>query len=787
MSRAISDSARARDGGDFETRLAHPLIDLSKCMGCGTCVEVCPESGVLDLVHGQAVVVRGSACKGIAACEAECPVGAVRVAVANAGSRSDLPRLEQLEVPGRPGLFLIGEVTGQGSIRLAFEQGVQAGESIMAHLAAAVPSKRSSVVSKDLAVVSTVGPVQVGHQERQAQVSHCGPDLRHAQQATGDSKFDLVIVGAGPAGLACALSAKEAGVHFLWVDQADTVGGAIANYPKRKLVLTNPVRLPLSTKLRARAYSKEELLTKWKGLTAQHELPLRTGLRLSSVTYHGPSAVLPGRTDPGPLEYSLALEGVGTGGAGEREVSAHAVCLALGRAGSPRKLGVAGEHLAKVAYGVEDADDIFGQRIAVVGGGLSAVEAALALSAERRDGKGNVVTLIHRRNGFTRLTSDMERAVLDAAASGRIQLRYNTKISRVEPDFVGLSPSDSTGEGALQEQLPNDLVYILVGGVPSIGLLTQAGVDFTGAKLKITPEPKSPKKGYLRSRLWIAFCFGAPLLTLYLFRDYYALAAKARPEHLLHDWLRPGAGLGLMAGLVSVGLILANLAYLPRRSAPPNLRIGSLASWMRVHVVTGFLVPVLVFVHAAAAPRETVGGHGFWTLVALVVTGTIGRYFYSVLPRATNGAELAQADVKRRLSEATRGLGGDADDYAAEALALVGERQWGSSFAGRLWGLIGSKRDLRAFERKIRQDWSGEASSTDLDELVELTRVAWRRALLLAHLEDLRALASSWRYFHRWIALLMVVLVGLHIAHASAFGGVLDELGRLFDFGVRIK
>ena len=101
--------------------------------------------------------------------------------------------------------------------------------------------------------------------------------------------------------------------------------------------------------------------------------------------------------------------------------------------------------------------------------------------------------------------------------------------------------------------------------------------------------------------------------------------------------------------------------------------------------------------------------------------------------------------------------------------------------------MIGSKRDLRAFERKIRQDWSGEASSTDLDKLVELTRVAWRRALLLAHLEDLRALASSWRYFHRWIALLMVVLVGLHIAHASAFGGVLDELGRLFDFGVRIK
>ena len=208
---------------------------------------------------------------------------------------------------------------------------------------------------------------------------------------------------------------------------------------------------------------------------------------------------------------------------------------------------------------------------------------------------------------------------------------------------------------------------------------------------------------------------------------------------------------------------------------------------MRVHVVTGFLIPVLVFLHAAAAPRETVGGHGFWTLVALVVTGTIGRYFYSVLPRAANGAELAQSDVKRRLGEVTRDLGGEAQAYADRALALVQNRQWGTSFLGRLKGLVGANRDMKAFEREIRQDWSASGKQGDLDELVGLTRVAWRRALLLGHLEDLRALASSWRYFHRWIAILMVVLVSLHIAHASAFGGVLDELGRLFDFGVRLK
>jgi hypothetical protein len=131
---------------------------------------------------------------------------------------------------------------------------------------------------------------------------------------------------------------------------------------------------------------------------------------------------------------------------------------------------------------------------------------------------------------------------------------------------------------------------------------------------------------------------------LYLIRAYDGLAGKARPKHNLHDWLRPRAGVGLLAGLVAVSLVLAILAYLVRKCALPNLLIGILAAWVRVDVVTGLLTPLLLMVHAAAAPRETVGGHGLWTLVALVVSGTIGRSFYSVQPRTANGAELAQLE-----------------------------------------------------------------------------------------------------------------------------------------------
>src|SRR5262245_29408611 len=207
-----------------EGLLRHPVVDLSRCLGCGTCVASCPEPGALELVHGQALVVNGSRCVGHRACERECPVGAITVTVANLAERSDVPVVtEELESVSAPGLFLAGEVTAHALIKTAIDQGTAVAAEVARRLSAT--------------------PAREGE---------------HA----------LLVVGAGPAGLAAALEAKRLDVPCAVIDQAREIGGTVAQYPRRKLVLTQPVSLPLAGPLGGgrTSFAKEELVELWREL-----------------------------------------------------------------------------------------------------------------------------------------------------------------------------------------------------------------------------------------------------------------------------------------------------------------------------------------------------------------------------------------------------------------------------------------------------------------------------------------------------------------------------------------
>jgi len=276
MEQHLQQRARADRSGAGEALLQFPVVDLSRCLGCGTCVAACPEEGVLELVHGQAVVVNGARCVGHSACERECPVGAIQVTIANLEQRTDVPVVSaELESVSAPGLFLAGEVTAHALVKTAIEQGTAA--------ARAAAARR---------------------------------DAAQADASIGE--FELCIVGAGPAGLACALEAKRLGLAFVVIEQEEALGGTVARYPRRKLVLTQPVELPLHGPLGGgrTTFTKEELIALWLRIAREEELPIHCG-----VAFQGCER----RADGGFTVHT-------SGG----PIPARQVCLALGRRGSPR-------------------------------------------------------------------------------------------------------------------------------------------------------------------------------------------------------------------------------------------------------------------------------------------------------------------------------------------------------------------------------------------------------------------------------------------------------------------
>lgn len=715
MHKRLDQRRLAVRAGSADAQLQHPVVDLSRCLGCGTCVAACPEEGVLELIHGQAVVVAGSRCVGHAACERECPVGAITVTIANLAERRDVPALSPvLEAVGTRGLFLAGEVTAHALIKTAIEQG-------------------SSVARE---------------------VARRAPPADDASADEGP--LDLCIVGAGPAGLSCALEAKRLGLSFVVIDQESSIGGTVAKYPRRKLVVTQPVELPLRGKLARTEYAKEELIELWDRVAREERLPIHQG-----VTFERTEAL-----EDGTWVVHNSLE----------PVHARHVCLAIGRRGSPRKLDVPGEELPKVAYSLLDARSFQGRRIVVIGGGDSAVEAALGLSEQ----PGNRVLLSYRREAFHRIRTRNQARLEEALAGGQLQAAMNSRVVAIEPDAVVIE-QDSNGTTS-RSRVQNDEVFVMIGGTAPVERLEAAGVSFDPALREIGEAPKEQGTGLVPA-LAAGFALAAATLGFALWNsDYYLLEPQLRAAADKHGWLRSGRGLGLGFGVAATSLIAFNLLYLARRA---NWRIAgkaSLQSWMTSHMVTGILALCAAVLHASMSPRDTVGGHALWALALLLVTGAVGRYFYAWIPRAANGRELELEELHAKLDRYSEHWPpqerGFLERVRRELTALIEARQWKSSFVGRVGALWFGQRDLRARVQGLRAE--GLAAGLDagrIEEALHLAREAHGTALRAAHLEDLRAVLNTWRYLHRWVAALMVLLLVLHVAYILTYTSGLADLG----------
>jgi len=258
--------------------------------------------------------------------------------------------------------------------------------------------------------------------------------------------LDVVIVGSGPAGISASLAAKEAGLRFVTVEQEDSLGGSIFHYPRRKLAMTTPMTLPIVGKFNKVEISKEELLTFWTRITRDHGIKINFAERMETITNTGNGFL------------------VKTSKNGYRTKN---VLLAIGRRGTPRKLGVVGEEQEKVVYRLIDAEQYRGMHVLVVGGGDSAAEAALALAAER----GTTVSVSSRGDDILTRPKEKNRMRLkEVATQGRVKILLNTSVKQIGEDTVTVEQEGKTCS------LKNDAVIVCVGGTLPTLMLREIGV-----------------------------------------------------------------------------------------------------------------------------------------------------------------------------------------------------------------------------------------------------------------------------------------------------------------------
>lgn len=385
----------ARKAGFAEPVSLHPVVDPARCIGSGGCEHACPERAI-GVVDGKAQLVDPAACIGHGACAASCPVQAIRLVFGNEKRGIDIPWLSPSFETNVPGVFIAGELGGMGLLRKAAEQGRQAIDAI-------------------------------------------------ERRARGSGELDLVIIGAGQAGLAASLAAKERGLRFVTLEQEASLGGSILHYPRGKLAMTAPVDLPIVGKVRWREISKEALLEFWNRVVRRAALPVRFGERME-------------RLEPDARGFTVTTAG--------GRYRAGSVLLAIGRRGSPRKLGVPGEELSKVVYRLLEPEQYRARRVLVVGGGDSAIEAALAVAAQ----PDAEVTLSYRGEALSRVKPKNRERFDEALTRGAVRTLWSSSVTRIDRQSARV---EQTGR---PHDLPNDAVIVCCGGTLPTDLLRGIGV-----------------------------------------------------------------------------------------------------------------------------------------------------------------------------------------------------------------------------------------------------------------------------------------------------------------------
>jgi thioredoxin reductase (NADPH) len=365
-------------------------------------------------MQGKLAVVDAAHCVGHGECATACPMGAIVMAAGAAVNRVVVPQVDAGFQSSVPGLYIVGELGGRGLIKNAINEGKIAIEAVRRSLAQELPPEDRTVA------------------------------------------LDVAIVGSGPAGLSAGLEALRCGLSYVVLEQG-SLADSVRKYPRHKILFAEPVSIPLYGDLWVGDASKESLLKVWENVVEKTGLRVTTEHRVESVERTG---------------WLFKLR------AGGEEFRARRVVLAMGRRGTPRRLGVPGEEAEKVVYDVMEMADFAGRHVLVVGGGDSAIESALGLANQ----PGTTVTLSYRGENFARVKPRLQEKLQRAVEGGRVTLALNSTVREVRSDVVVL---DVKGAPRI---LPNDDVIVRIGGEPPAAFLERIGVRMVQKEIAIAAD-----------------------------------------------------------------------------------------------------------------------------------------------------------------------------------------------------------------------------------------------------------------------------------------------------------
>ena len=323
-------------------------------------------------------------------------------------------------------------------------------------------------------------------------------------------KYQIAIIGSGPAGLSAAAHAAELKIPHILLEAEQHAADTIYKYQKGKHVMAEPGVLPLRSPMSFAAGTRENILGTWDRELKKHAVNLRHGALVTGIAGN-------------KGDFTIAL-------ADKQQVNAAHIILAIGLQGNLRKLGAPGEDLPVVQYQLDDPGEFDDETIIVVGAGDAAIENAIALSAK------NHVVMVNRNDEFTRCKDGNLSAILAAIKDGKIDCRFGTKVERVELNenadgglparFIAKTPQGT-------EAIACHRIIARLGATPPRKLVESFGVQFPSADPGAVPALSTQYESNVPGLYIVGALGGYPLIKQAMNQGYEAV------EYILGNPVEP--------------------------------------------------------------------------------------------------------------------------------------------------------------------------------------------------------------------------------------------------------